>query len=60
MGAILKKDIYTDPSEDRILPYNGQAFFTLNRINNGHMTQKAYKLDQLEFVLSHIANDRDT
>lgn len=63
MSLALRKerDLFNDPSENgRILPFNGKAFFTINRINNGHMTQRAYTLDQLEFVLSHIANDRDT
>lgn len=56
-----ERDLFNDPSEKgRILPFNGKAFFTINRIHNGHMTQKPYNLDQLEFVLSHIANDRDT
>ncbi len=56
----LQKELFSDPREARILPFNGRAFFTLNRIENGRMMQKPYNLDQLEYVLTHISNDRDT
>lgn len=59
MGEPARK-LYTDPTEDRILPWNGRSYFTLNRISDGKMTQKAYNLNQIEFVLSHISSERDT
>lgn len=56
-----QKDFFEDLSESgRILPFNGKSFFTLNRIENKRLHQKAYKLDQLEFVLSKINKSRDT
>ena len=63
MNALKKeqRDLFNDPSENgRILPFNGSSFFTLNRIENKRLQQKTYKLDQLEFVLSHISQNRDT
>ena len=66
MGALKKefneqRDLFNDPSEmGRILPFNGQSCFTLNRIENKRLTQRTYKLNQLEYVLNHISNDRDT
>nr|WP_279185329.1 hypothetical protein [Acetobacter syzygii] len=63
MSLALRKerDLFNDPRENgRILPYNGQSFFTLNRIENKRLQQKTYRLNQLEYVLSHISNDRDT
>jgi len=49
-----------DPSEDRTLPYNRRAFWTLNRKIGGRLNQKTYRLDQLDFVLSNIRSNDDT
>ena len=52
---------FTDPREPRVLPVSGFPFWTLNTIEPGHgMRQRVYHLDEMEFVLAHIANDRDT
>lgn len=49
-----------DPIEPRQLPRWG--FWTLNRVppGGGRMTQEIRRLDQMEWILRHLANDRDT
>ena len=54
-------ELFTDPNEPRILPRGGWPFWTLNTARpGGGMTQRVYRLHQLEWVLKHAAPDRDT
>lgn len=50
-----------DPLEPRILPQDGGAWFTLNRVaDDGRMKQRPYRLELIETVLRAIGRSLDT
>lgn len=49
---------FFDPSEPRQIPNWG--YWTLNRKLGNQLTQRSYRLNQLEYVLTHIDKSKDT
>ena len=61
MQAQRQAELFSDPLEPRILPQAGWPFWTLNaRTARGGMTQRAYRLHQMDWVLAHVRKDVDT